>query len=178
MCIGVYSLIINDLSVSQLLQRTLLAESQSSECYCLLMKVSCSCDRVHSPKDRHCGFDAKSRKQHDGNFTVYRHTGAVSQSRGYWLPRQYFKDATSSSGAAGPFQCPAYLEFHRGHVLGLGEISRLHMGRLRVLKIPTMLCARTNFPKSVAENVRHTCTLASLFHSSFSECQEGFLPSF
>ena len=24
----------------------------------------------------------------------------------------------------------------------------------------------------------HTCTLASLFHSSFSECQEGFLPRF
>ena len=37
--------------------------------------------------------------------------------------------------------------------LGLGEISRLHMGRLCVLKIPTMLCARTNFPKSV-EDVR------------------------
>ena len=52
------------------------------------------------------------------------------------------------------FQCPAYLEFHRGRVLGLGEMSRLHMGRLRVLKIPTMLCARTNFPKPVAENVR------------------------
>ena len=48
-----------------------------------------------------------------------------------------------------------------------------------------VLCARTNFPKSVAENVRggachmtHTCTLASLFHSSFSECQEVFLPRF
>ena len=78
-------------------------------------------------------------------------TMAVSQSRGYWLPSQYFKDATSSSAAEGLFQSPAYLEFHRGRVLGLGEISRLHMGRLRVLKIPTMLCARTNFKNPCGE---------------------------
>ena len=92
-------------------------------------------------------------------------TLAVSQSRGYWLPSQYFKDAMSSSGAAGPFQCPAYLEFHRGHVLGLGDISRLHMGRLRVLKIPTMLCARTNFPKSVVENVRRGLSYDAHLHT-------------
>jgi len=66
------------------------------------------------------------------------------------------KDAASSSGAAGPFQCPAYLEFHRGLVLGLGEISRLHMGRL---------CARTNFPKSVAEDVRRVLSYDAHLHT-------------
>lgn len=32
------------------------------------LQVSGSCDRVHSPKDRHCDYDTKSRKQHGGKF--------------------------------------------------------------------------------------------------------------
>ena len=46
------------------------------------------------------------------------------------------------------------LGIYRPRRTPFGEISRLHMSRLRGLKIPTMLCARTNFPKSVVEYVR------------------------
>jgi len=114
-----------------------------------------------------------------------RKTRGVSQCRVKLLLSHYFKHATSSSAAEVLFQSPAYLEIYRARRTPFGEIWRLHMSRLRGLKIPTMLCAQTNFPKSVAEDVRdgashmtHTCTLASVFHSLFSECQEVFLPRF
>ena len=109
----------------------------------------------------------------------------VSQSRVKLLQSHYFKHATSSSAAEVLFQSPVYLEIYRARRTPFGEISSVHMSRLRGLKIPTMLCARTNFPKSVAEDVRggashmtHTCTLARLFHSLFSEWQEVFLTRF
>ena len=96
----------------------------------------------------------------------------VSLCRVKLLQSHYFKHTTSSSATEGLFQCPAYLEIYRARRTSFGEISRLHMSRLRGLKIPTMLCARTNFPKSVAEDVRrglsydahlHTCSPVPLF---------------
>lgn len=38
-----------------------------SAAVCYLV-VSYSCNRVHSPKDRHCDFDTEFRKQHGGDF--------------------------------------------------------------------------------------------------------------
>jgi len=80
---------------------------------------------------------------------MYNHsaeTVGVSQCRGKLVQSHYFKDTTSSSAAEGLFQCPGYLELYRGRRTSLWDISRLHMCRLRGLKIPTMLCAQTNFP--------------------------------
>ena len=89
-------------------------------------------------------------------------TGGVSQSRVKLFQSHYFKHTTSSSAAEVLFQSPVYLEI-RARRTPFGEISSVHMSRLRDLKIPTMLCAQTNFPKSVAENVSydahlHTCS--------------------
>ena len=70
----------------------------------------------------------------------------VSQCRGRILQSHYFKDATSSSPADRLLQCPGCFEFYRGLNPSLRDISRLHMCILRGLKIPTMLCAWTNFP--------------------------------
>ena len=95
-------------------------------------------------------------------------TKGVSQCQGRMLQSHYFKDATSSSPAEGLFQSPGSLEFYRARRSLQRDISRQHMSRLRGLKIPTMLCAQTNFPKSVAENVRRglsydTCQPVPLF---------------
>ena len=78
----------------------------------------------------------------------------VSQSRVKLLQSHYFKHTTSSSVAEVLFQSPVYLEIYRARRTPFGEISRLHMSRLRGLKIPTMLCARTNFPKSPSKRTR------------------------
>ena len=95
----------------------------------------------------------------------YRSCGilGVSQSRVKLLQSHYFKHTTSAAEVL--FQCPAYLEFYRARRTSFGEISRLHMCRLCGLKIPTMLCARTNFPKSVAENVRRGLSYDAHLHT-------------
>ena len=80
-----------------------------------------------------------------GSYFKSFQTLGVSQCRVKLLQSHYFKHTTSSSAAEGLFQCPAYLEFYRARRTPFGEISRLHRSRLRGLKIPTMLCARTNF---------------------------------
>ena len=92
-------------------------------------------------------------------------TMGVSQSRVKLLPSHYFKHTTSSSAAEVLFQSPAYLEIYRARRTPFGEISSLHMSRLRGLKIPTMLCARTNFPKSVAEDVRRGLSYDAHLHT-------------
>ena len=122
----------------------------------------------------------KSRTRDRGSRTQDHSNRINSQCRGRLLQSHYFKDATSSSAAEGLFQCPGCLEFYRGRRISLRDISRLHMCRLRGLRIPTMLCARTNFQifggsrvPFKAGHMTHTCTPVSLFHnSSLSEARK------
>ena len=113
-----------------------------------------------------CALNRKSQSgAEDIEYFHLFHPLCVSQSRVKLLQSHYFKHTTSSSAAEELFQSPVYLEFNRARRTPFGEISRLHMSRLPGLKIPTMLCARTNFPKYVAEDVRRGLSYDAHLHT-------------
>ena len=91
----------------------------------------------------------------------------VSQSRVKLLQSHYFKHTTSSSAAEVLFQSPVYLEIYRAWRTPFGEISSVHMSRLRGLKIPTMLCALASEARCSADMCYQASVLAIEKHPSF-----------